>query len=128
LILLTSFSFAQYPLIKKLGKDSVVIMTIQQGNQINESFDNNEKTISLLRDSLKLLRFNLLQTNLVTDTLKVKKDTLFSMYQEIKWKHDKNIEIYKSTEKKWKQIYYYQEVGSLIAISLITLFISLTKK
>jgi hypothetical protein len=103
-------------------------MTIQQGNQINESFDNNEKTIGILRDSLKLLKFNILQTSLVADTLKVKKDTLFSMYQEMKWKHDKNVEIYKATEKKWKQIYYYQQIGSLIVVSFITLFISLTKK
>jgi hypothetical protein len=118
LILATSFNFAQYPLVKKIGSDSVVIMTLKQGNQINESFDNNEKTITILRDSLKLLRFNALQTRLQVDTTNL-------MYEDMKLKHDVNIQIYKASQKEWKKIFYYQQIGTLVAISFITLFIAL---
>lgn len=50
LILVSVTGFTQYPIIKKIKEDSVVIMTIQQGKQINALYLGYNKTI----DSLKI--------------------------------------------------------------------------
>ena len=38
MIMVSHLSWSQYPLIKKLGKDEVVIMTVKQGEDINKKF------------------------------------------------------------------------------------------
>lgn len=53
-------SFCQYPTVKTLGKDTVVIMTLKQGEEINKKF-------STLNDSILLLNK---QISLSSDSLK----------------------------------------------------------
>ena len=48
LILVANLSYSQYPVAKKIGNDSVVIMTIKQCQEINENF-------SVLKDSINRL-------------------------------------------------------------------------
>lgn len=50
MILVAVSSYSQYPIIKKIKEDSVVIMTVQQGKQINALYLGYNKTI----DSLKI--------------------------------------------------------------------------
>ena len=50
LILVSVTGFTQYPIIKKIKQDSVVIMTIEQGKEINALYLGYNKTI----DSLKI--------------------------------------------------------------------------
>lgn len=50
LIQVSVLSYSQYPIIKKIKEDSVVIMTIQQGKEINALYLGYNKTI----DSLKI--------------------------------------------------------------------------
>jgi len=50
MILVSVSSYSQYPIIKKIKEDSVVIMTIQQGKEINALYLGYKKTI----DSLKI--------------------------------------------------------------------------
>jgi len=45
----SNLSYCQYPIVKKLGNDSVVIMTVKQAVTINSTFQSNQNTI----DSLK---------------------------------------------------------------------------
>lgn len=45
-MLVSLLSYSQYPTVKTIGKDTVVIMTIKQGEDIN-------KTFSVLNDSIK---------------------------------------------------------------------------
>ena len=57
LTILSLSSLAQYPAVKKIGKDSVVIITLEQGNQINKKFitlEDSIKTLNSRNDSLKL--------------------------------------------------------------------------
>lgn len=54
LILIGNLSFSQYPIIKKIGEDSLILITIKQGEEINEKFIENEKRIdSLSKDNAK---------------------------------------------------------------------------
>jgi hypothetical protein len=56
MILFSLSSLAQYPAVKKIGKDSVVIITLEQGNQINKKFatlDDSIKGLHKMKDSLR---------------------------------------------------------------------------
>ena len=48
MMLVSLFSYSQYPTVKTIGKDTVVIMTLKQGQDINNQF-------TLLNDSLSTL-------------------------------------------------------------------------
>lgn len=47
-------SYCQYPISKVIGKDTVVIMTVKQANDINILFKSYGNTIDLLKDSLTI--------------------------------------------------------------------------
>jgi hypothetical protein len=47
--LVSNLGYCQYPIVKKIGNDSVVVMTLKQANTINDKFQSNQTTI----DSLK---------------------------------------------------------------------------
>lgn len=48
-LLISNSTYSQYPQVKKIGNDSVVVITIKQGNDINKQF-------TVLNDSLKNLK------------------------------------------------------------------------
>lgn len=52
-MLVSNLSYSQYPILKKLGKDSVVIMTLKQANQVNSYYIDREAKILTLKDSLR---------------------------------------------------------------------------
>lgn len=52
MMLVSLFSYCQYPTVKTIGKDTVVIMTLKQGQEINEKF-------STLSDSILILKKNI---------------------------------------------------------------------
>jgi len=45
-------SYCQYPAVKVIGKDSVVVMTIKQGQDINQKFMDLTSEIQTLKDSI----------------------------------------------------------------------------
>ncbi len=49
MILVSVSSYSQYPIIKKIKQDSVVIMTIEQGKEINALYLGYNKTIDSLQ-------------------------------------------------------------------------------
>ncbi len=46
--MVTSSTYAQYPVVKKIGSDSVVIITVDQAKDINVEFDKLKDSISHL--------------------------------------------------------------------------------
>lgn len=42
--------YSQYPIAKKIGEDSVVIMTLKQGNDINNTFTKLKDSINTLKN------------------------------------------------------------------------------
>jgi hypothetical protein len=81
MILLTNLSYSQYPIIKKIGEDSVVLITIKQGEDINKKFIENKKKLDLLKDSV------FLEKNKV-DSLRYKYDSLNNQLIPLIRKHD----------------------------------------
>lgn len=45
-----SLTYSQYPIAKKIGEDSVVIMTLKQGNDINNTFLKLKDSINTLKN------------------------------------------------------------------------------
>ena len=76
LILTVDSTFAQYPIVKKIGNDSVVIMTTSQGRKINELFEQNDKEIIKLKDSVDSLKTKYVFSTKIIDSLKISKDTI----------------------------------------------------
>lgn len=66
-MLVSLLSYSQYPTVKTIGKDTVVIMTVKQGEDIN-------KTFSVLKDSINKLNTNFIKTN--NELLLVKDNSL----------------------------------------------------
>jgi hypothetical protein len=126
LILIVSSSFAQYPISKKIGNDSVVIMTTAQGRKINELFEKNEKIIDSIKTKYAVSTKIIDSLSVVRDTIKVHNDSLLSkyigmrnMYEDMKWRRDTNIVIFKKAERKWNKetkVIQYANIGLITFI------------
>ena len=81
MILLPNLSYCQYPIIKKIGNDSVVLITIKQGEDINKKFSEDRQKLSLLKDSV------LVERNKV-DSLRSKYDSLTNELIPVTKKYD----------------------------------------
>jgi hypothetical protein len=50
LMLVSNLTYSQYPIAKKIGEDSVIIMTLKQGNEINSTFLKLKDSINSLKN------------------------------------------------------------------------------
>ena len=105
MILVANLSFAQYPVTKKIGNDTVVIMTIRQAENINQLFDTNEKEFNKISDSLKLLKLLLVENNKKNDSLIYKVQAADFKTEEFKFKFEENKRIYLQNEKVYNKIH-----------------------
>lgn len=82
-ILASLSSYCQYPITKVINSDTVVIMTLNQGREINNQFvvlkdslNNKSKDISLLKTKINQLDFQL------KDTVKTYNEKFLKLNQE----------------------------------------------
>lgn len=108
MILLSVSTYSQYPVIKKIKEDSVVIMTVKQGNEINALYLRYNQTI----DSLK--------------SKTIKDDSILNVYsnkvsalQNYKFRYEANLETYRSREKELDKMDKYHAWQKIILIFLI---------
>lgn len=83
-------------------------MTLAQGRRINELFDKNEKIIDSIKTKYAVSTKIIDSLSVVKDTIKVHNDSLLSkyiamkaMYEDMKWRRDTNIVIFKREERIW---------------------------
>jgi len=81
-ILVASLSYSQYPIIKKIGKDSLILMTLKQGDDINKSFTQYQKKLDSLEDSVVAKRFLIDSLNVEFNKLDKKKEEYKLRYEE----------------------------------------------
>lgn len=102
------FSYCQYPTVKTINKDTVVIMTLKQGQEINQKFSSLNDSISSLNNLLnqkksEVVGLNVekqkLDTSLVLfkDKLSVSEKEIIVLNEQLK----KNEKFYKSERTKW---------------------------
>ena len=123
LIAVANLSFAQYPITKKIGNDTVVIMTIRQAENINQLFDTNEKELNKIIDSLKLLKSLLLDNTKKNDTLTYKVQESYFKIEEFKFKYEENKKIYLDKEKTYNKI-HNNDVLQKVLFSIVLTFIA----
>ncbi len=108
MILLSVSSYSQYPIIKKIKDDSVVIMTVKQGNEINALYLRYNETI----DSLK--------------SKTIKDDSILNVYsykvstlENYKFRYEANLETYRNREKELDKMDKYHAWQKVILIFLV---------
>ena len=93
-ILVVSSSYCQYPIIKKIGKDSLILMTLKQGDDINKSFSGYQKKIDSLKDSIKGKSF-------LIDSLNIEFNKLEKRKEEYKLRYEERLNIPTNTKVKY---------------------------
>ena len=114
-----SLSYAQYPLTKKIGNDTVVIMTIKQGEQINKSFDEYEEKVSKLKDTIAILRNNLIDGKKQYDS---SIGFVKSEVNEYKWKYEENKRIYLKNEELFYKT-HNTDILQKISLAIVVTFL-----
>jgi len=112
-ILVASSSYSQYPIIKKIGKDSLILMTLKQGDDINKSFTQYQKKLDSLKDSVNYKRFTI-------DSLNTEFDKLDKKRQEYKLRYEERLNMPVNTK------YQYHDDGwdfaqKMVLIAIIVL-------
>jgi hypothetical protein len=116
-----------------MGNDSVVIMTTSQGRIINELFEKNDKDLVKLKDSIGTLVTKYTYSTKVIDSLRVVKDTvsnrkdsLYAMYLDMKWRRDTNLVIYQVKEKKFNKtikLWQFLNIGYMAFMFIVVTII-----
>jgi hypothetical protein len=114
-----SLSYAQYPLTKKIGNDTVVIMTIKQGEQINKSFDEYEEKVSKLKDTIAILRNNLIDGKKHYDS---SIGFVKSEVNEYKWKYEENKRMYLKNEELFYKT-HNTDILQKISLAIVVVFL-----
>lgn len=114
--------YAQYPTVKKIGKDTVVIITLKQGEEINKLYDQNKNQIKKLSDTVSLLNSNIktfkdsaLTLNVVNLKTKIESDSFRYMYNE-------NKKIYIQKEKEFNRDKKMFAFNVTILVILVMIF------
>lgn len=90
MMLVSLSSYCQYPLVKTIGKDTVVIMTVKQGEDINKKFGALEDSISAAKAQIASLEKQLVD----------QKDTFNIQVSNVKQTMEKDKEVYKTETQK----------------------------
>lgn len=114
LIPVANLCFCQYPITKKIGEDTVVIMTLKQGEQINKTFNKFNQDLSLTKDSLKIKRA---QYDSLFNTISLVKDSFYDW----KWKYTENKRIYEAYNVNQAKIEKLHSLSKLILVGIIIL-------
>lgn len=93
-ILVVNTSYSQYPIVKKIGNDSLILITLKQGEEINKSFIQNQKKLDSLKDSVYHKR-------LLIDSLNVEFDKLYKKKEEYRFRYEERLNIPVNTKYKY---------------------------
>ena len=93
MILLPNLSYSQYPIIKKIGNDSIVLMTLKQGESINKKFADDKTKLLLLQDSVKLEKIRVDSLKNKYDSLNSELTPLIRKYDEYKNRYEERLKM-----------------------------------
>ena len=117
MILAVHSSYCQYPKVKKINQDSVVIMTLEQGKEINNSFLHLNKTIDSLKDTVFYYNKLKIKYDSIYQTIYQAKDSFYNW----KWKYEANRNTYYSREAEVQKEKKYDFIQKIILIAIIVL-------
>jgi hypothetical protein len=80
----SNLSYCQYPIVKKIGNDSVVIMTLKQATTINSTFQSNQNTIDSLKTHVYI-------KDSIINNKKTTYDSLYKITDQYKVRYDERL-------------------------------------
>ena len=116
-ILVVHSAYCQYPKVKKINQDSVVIMTLEQGKEINNTFLQLNNKIESLKDTI--IYYNKLKTKYdsINKEIHLKQDSFYNW----KWKYEANRNTYYKRETEVEKDKKYDFAQKIILIAIIVL-------
>jgi hypothetical protein len=105
-------SYCQYPIIKKIKDDSIIILTVKQGEHINKLYKSYNDTIAVLKRSLDIK--NIKYDSLFSSAI-IEKDSVYDW----KWKYKANREIYIAREKDIQKDKRYDQYVKYLLVFII---------
>jgi len=112
LILLCHLSYSQYPIKRFYKGDSVVIMSVEQGEEINKLYSKYNDTISLLKENLKIKN---VKYDSIFNTISAQKDSFYNW----KYKYSLNKSLYQDWEENQKKIDKLHAWSKILLIFII---------
>jgi len=97
--MISNLTYSQYPVVKKIGNDSVVLLTLKQGNEINKQFENNKKSMFLLSDTIKTLRMDISKFKEINHDLQVQNFKFRHVSDSFQYMYIENKKLYLEREK-----------------------------
>ncbi len=110
LILAPTLTFSQYPKTKKIGQDSVVIITIGQADTINNLYRS-------YHDSINNLQLKLKKNDSLLSVRTIEKDSFYNW----KYKYSINKSLYQDFEQNQRKIDKIHAASKLMLIFIIIL-------
>lgn len=108
LILVPTLTFSQYPKTKKIGQDSVVIITIGQADTINNLYRS-------YNDSIKNLQSKLKTNDSLLSIRTIEKDSFYNW----KYKYSVNKSLYQNWEENQRKIDKLHAWSKILLIFII---------
>lgn len=108
LILVPTLTFSQYPKTKKIGQDSVVIITIGQADTINKLYRS-------YHDSINNLQFKLKTNDSLLSIRTIEKDSFYNW----KYKYTINKSIYQDFEENQRKLDKIHAWSKILLIFII---------
>lgn len=115
---MSNLTYSQYPQVKKIGNDSVVLITLKQGNDINKQF-------TVLNDSIKGLNRQIEITKFDFNKYKVEAD---NKYNQLSFRYRAELDSLKYINKQNKIIYnkhedwWNKDRQHYVGLSLVLIF------
>ena len=97
-------------------------MTIKQGEQINKSFDEYEEKVSKLKDTITILRNNLIDGKKQYVSLDSNINLIKSEVNEYKWKYEENKRIYLKNEELFYKT-HNTDILQKISLAIVVMFL-----
>jgi hypothetical protein len=110
LILAPTLAFSQYPKTKKIGQDSVVIITIGQADTINNLYRSYHDSINNLQSKIK-------NNDSLLSVRTIEKDSFYNW----KYKYSTNKSLYEDWEENQRKIDKIHAASKLMLIFIIIL-------
>lgn len=118
-------SYCQYPTVKVIGKDSVVVMTIKQGQDINQKFMDLTSEIQSLKDSISKKNSEVISLNNDKSNLNNSLNTIFIKSKDLESENiklnlllKKHQELFSNEQKKWAGWMFFSFVVTVMVGAL----------
>lgn len=120
-MLVSLSSYCQYPTVKVIGKDTVVLMTIKQGQDINQKFMDLTTEIQTLKDSISQKKNEVISLNSDKQNLSTSLNSISIKSQGLQDENDKLRILIKNNDKfhlkerqKWAGFMFFSFVVTVM--------------